>query len=48
MSVKKMSLVTIVLLSLLLVHITSQNNCVETANTYWTGYRCACKVGYKN
>ncbi len=24
----------------------SQNDCATLANTYWTGYRCACRVGY--
>lgn len=39
-------------LALLSVSINTQNNtqsdCSSSANSYWTGYRCACKVGYKN
>ena len=26
----------------------TQSDCSSSANSYWTGYRCACKVGYKN
>lgn len=35
-------------LALLIVDLSAQNECTQAQNTYWTGYRCACKVGYKN
>ena len=25
----------------------SSQSCLQFSNTYWTGYRCACKVGYR-
>ena len=44
--------VGLITLALLSVSINTQNNtqsdCSSSANSYWTGYRCACKVGYKN
>lgn len=43
-----LSIIAIVILALLTVHTHTQNDCTSTVNTYWTGYRCACKVGYKN
>jgi len=26
----------------------TQSTCLSQANTYWTGYRCACQVGFTN
>ena len=48
MSKATLALMANLSLSLLAVHISAQSDCTQASNTYWTGYRCACKVGYKN
>ena len=48
MSIRKSMMVSIITIAFLLVAVHTQNECSTTANSYWTGYRCACKVGYKN
>lgn len=43
-----LAIIGLLSLALLTVHISAQNECRQEENTYWTGYRCACRVGYKN
>ncbi len=38
----------LIVLVLLIVDSNTQSFCPFDINSYWTGYRCACKVGYKN
>lgn len=48
MSKTNIVIVGLLTLTLLASLTQAQTQCTTTLNTYWTGYRCACKVGYKN
>jgi hypothetical protein len=48
MSKNIVALIGLITIALLTVNAVGQTDCSQTTNSYWTGYRCACKVGYKN
>ena len=48
MSKNIQAFIGLITIALLIASSVSQTDCTKTVNSYWTGYRCACKVGYKN
>lgn len=48
MSKNILGLIALALLIATIAAQSNQSNCSTIANSYWTGYRCACRVGYQN